>query len=400
MSSIDILVGDARHLPFPDGYFHTVVTSPPYWGLRDYGLGPDSFGMEPTPELYVQNLVGIFREVKRTLRDDGTLWLNIGDSYAGSGAVAGGKQKQTNTGSGGRWDGGQPCTKRRHYPPSRLKEKDLVGIPWMVAFALRADGWYLRSDIIWHKPNVMPESVRDRPTKAHEYLFLLSKSKKYYYDGEAIKEPATTTARKCGQNSRANVDRDVLHGTRKQDAINKSRYVGFNDRYDFANPSKKRNRRSVWNIATQPFPGAHFAVFPEKLVEPCILAGSSEYGCCSKCGAPWKREVKKTRTFESGSGRSGNLPAGKNGPNLQGGGETLDIRRGPVVSTQTLGWHPTCDHEAKPVPSRVLDPFAGSGTVGVVSKQLKRNAFLIDVKQEYCEMAMQRCGLFDKEQED
>ena len=329
MSSIDILVGDARHLPFPDGYFHTVVTSPPYWGLRDYGLGPDSLGFEFTPELYVQRLVEIFREVKRTLRDDGTLWLNLGDSYAGSGkgrmgdgshAAKHGEKQHTNTGT---LIGNLP----HGFSDSNLKQKDLVGIPWMVAFALRADGWYLRSDIIWHKPNVMPESVRDRPTKAHEYLFLLSKSKKYYYDKEAISEPATEPARKCGKNSRANVDRDVSHGTRKQDAIGKRRYVGFNDRYDFANPSKKRNRRSVWNIATQPFPGAHFAVFPEKLVKPCILAG------CPKGG-------------------------------------------------------------------NVLDPFAGSGTVGVVSKQLERNAFLIDAKQEYCEMAMKRCGLFDKEQED
>ena len=351
MSNIDILVGDARHLPFPDGYFHTVVTSPPYWGLRDYGLGSDALGMETTPELYVQHLVDIFREVRRTLRDDGTLWLNLGDSYY---AVGWECRRRNQIGAGS-----MELSQRASGKYARnCKPKDLVGIPWMVAFALRADGWYLRSDIIWRKPNPMPESVRDRPTKAHEYLFLLSKSKRYYYDDEAIKESATT------------------------------------------DPSKKRNCRSVWNIVTQPFPGAHFAVFPEKLVTPCILAGSSEYGCCPKCGAPWEREVEKTRTFESGSGRSGNLPAGKNGPNLQGGGETLDIRRGPVVSTQTLGWHPTCDHEAKPVPSRVLDPFAGSGTVGVVSKQLKRNAFLIDAKQEYCEMAMQRCGLFDKEQED
>jgi DNA modification methylase len=280
MSNIDILVGDAQHLPFPDGYFHCVVTSPPYWGLRDYGLGADSLGLESTPELYVQHLVEIFREVKRTLRDDGTLWLNIGDSYAGSGkgrmgdgthAAKHGEKQHTNTGTLlGRLPHG--------FSSNELKPKDLVGIPWMVAFALRADGWYLRSDIIWHKPNVMPESVRDRPTKAHEYLFLLSKSEQYYYDKEAITEPTTKLARKCGKNSRANVDRDVSHGTRKQDAIGKGRYVGFNDRYDFANPSKKRNCRSVWNIAIQPVPGAHFAVFPEKLVEPCVLAGCPKGG--------------------------------------------------------------------------------------------------------------------------
>ena len=314
MSNVDIIIGDARQLPFPDGYFHTVVTSPPYWGLRDYGLGSDSFGMESTPELYVQHLVDIFREVKRTLRDDGTLWLNIGDSYA--------SQPSWGRGGGSTLAGGVPHSAGVQRNLDGLKPKDLVGIPWMVAFALRADGWYLRSDIIWHKPNVMPESVRDRPTKAHEYLFLLSKSKQYYYDAEAIKEPATEPARKCGKNSRANVDRDVSHGTRKQDAIGKRQYAGFNDRYDFANPSKKRNARTVWKIATQPYSDAHFAVFPEKLVEPCVLAGCPEGGV-------------------------------------------------------------------------VLDPFAGSGTVGVVSQQLKRDAFLVDAKQEYCEMAMRRCGLTD-----
>ncbi|KKL69769.1 hypothetical protein LCGC14_2111590 [marine sediment metagenome] len=308
--NIDILVGDSLHLPLPDKHFHTCVTSPPYWGLRDYGLGSDSLGLEPTPELYVQHLVDIFREVRRTLRDDGTLWLNLGDSYASQGGSRDYGSSDNGTGRG-------PAVGGNRAPSPGLKPKDLVGIPWMVAFALRADGWYLRSDIIWHKPNVMPESVRDRPTKAHEYLFLLSKSKRYYYDGEANKEPTTGTARKCGQNSRANVDRDVLHGTRKQDAIGKSRYVGFNDRYDFANPSKKRNRRSVWNIATQPYPDAHFATFPEKLVEPCILAGCLEGGT-------------------------------------------------------------------------VLDPFAGSGTVGVVAQRLERNATLIDAKPEYCELARER----------
>ncbi len=310
MPVVDIIAGDARHITFPDRYFHCAVTSPPYWGLRDYGLGSDSLGLEPTPELYVEHLVEMFREVKRTLRNDGTLWLNLGDSHASNWPC----NRRNVIGEGSLPNG------KREARPSRLgglKEKDLVGIPWRVAFALQADGWWLRSDIIWHKPNPMPESVRDRPTRAHEYLFLLSKSERYYYNNEAIKEPTTGAARKCGQNSRANVDRDVLHGTRKQDAIGKSRYVEFNDRFDFADPAKKRNRRSVWTIATQPFPGAHFSVFPEKLVEPCILAGCPEGGT-------------------------------------------------------------------------VLDPFAGSGTVGVVAQRLGRNATLIDAKPEYCELARER----------
>ena len=425
MSNVNIIVGDARHLPFPDEYFHTVVTSPPYWGLRDYGLEPiiwggdkecehewsyklsvggrkgdtnpgslqssathnretrgseicehcnawqGAFGLEPTPELYTQHLVEIFREVKRTLRDDGTLWLNLGDSYASG---SGGPQGET-TITGGR----RVLQEKRRASIASLKPKDLVGIPWMVAFALRTDGWYLRSDIIWHKPNVMPESVRDRPTKAHEYLFLLSKSKRYYYDQVAVMEDAAWE-RWGAQRSIKRQGKAAMPADLSKAEIE-------------AKFPKKRNHRSVWTITTQPFSGAHFAVFPEKLVKPCILAGSSEHGCCKKCGAPWKREVKKTRTFESGSVRSGNLPAGKNGPNLQGGGETLDIRRGPVVSTQTLGWRPTCNHDSRFVPCRVLDPFAGSGTVGVVSQQLKRSAFLIDANQEYCHLAIQRCEL-------
>ena len=261
MSNIDILVGDALHLPFPDGYFHTVVTSPPYWGLRDYGLGPDSLGFEPTPELYTQRLVEIFREVKRTLRDDGTLWLNLGDSYASQSGSRDYGSSDNGTGRG-------PAVGGNRVSPLGFKPKDLVGIPWMVAFALRADGWYLRSDIIWHKPNVMPESVRDRPTKAHEYLFLLSKSKKYYYDQDAIREPFAEST------LRGKPTRERKSGSAFVDATpGRDKQSGGKD--VMPNP-KGRNARNVWVISPKPFPGVHFAVFPEKLVAPCISAGSSE----------------------------------------------------------------------------------------------------------------------------
>ena len=234
---------------------NTCVTSPPYWGLRDYGED-GQLGLEPTPEEYVASMVEVFREVKRVLREDGTLWLNLGDSYAKSESNIGAK------------------IKIQHG----LKPKDLVGIPWRVAFALQADGWYLRSDIIWHKPNPMPESVTDRPTKAHEYIFLLSKSQRYYYDHEAVKEEAVNKGKivQCGLNSRANVDR-VPGESLKQDLVGNRRYAGFNERW--ANkPVEGRSKRTVWTVATRPFTEAHFATFPPDLIRPCVLAGSPKGG--------------------------------------------------------------------------------------------------------------------------
>jgi DNA modification methylase len=229
-----------------------VCTSPPYFGLRDYGT-KGQIGLEPTPDAYVAALVGVFREVRRALVEDGTLWLNLGDCYA------------TGAGKGGRlpWRrraGGVPTFQSNRMPLPGLKPKDLIGIPWRVAFALQADGWYLRSDIIWHKPNPMPESVTDRPTKAHEYLFLLSKGQSYYYDADAIAEAATGV--KTGGFSTA-VDaarKAVTSGGKPADVRGMS--------------WETRNRRSVWTVPTSPYPGAHFATFPEALVEPCVLAGS------------------------------------------------------------------------------------------------------------------------------
>jgi DNA modification methylase len=226
MNSYEILTGDVRErlVDIPDESVRCCVTSPPYWGLRDYGQG-DQLGLEETPEQYVENMVAVFREVKRVLAKDGTLWLNLGDSYYNN--FGGGSATMT-TGNAG-----AVKQRGRHNLPKHdlFKIKDLVGIPWRVAFALQADGWWLRQDIIWHKPNPMPESVTDRCTKAHEYVFLLTKSAKYYYDHEAMQEEATT--------------------------------------------ERTRNRRSVWSVNTKPFKGAHFAVMPEALAEPCVLAGSA-----------------------------------------------------------------------------------------------------------------------------
>lgn len=299
--------GDCREVlsTLPDESVQCVVTSPPYWGLRDYGVD-GQLGLERTPDEYVAAMVDVFREVRRVLRRDGTLWLNLGDSYAGgdrttgrNDAVRQGKQ------TGGGFEAG-PRTKLGAI--TGLKPKDLVGIPWRVAFALQADGWYLRSDIIWSKPNPMPESVTDRPTKAHEYLFLLSKSASYHYDADAIREPWTDDRQGWSGDTR---DRDELV-RRRHDATFRQ------DGGLTQKPTTSgRNRRSVWTIATKPYPGAHFATFPEALVEPCILAGCPEGGV-------------------------------------------------------------------------VLDPFAGTGTVGAVAQRLSRRAVLIDLNPDYLRQLMVR----------
>ena len=252
----------------PDQSAHCVVTSPPYWGLRDYGAD-GQLGLESTPDGYVANLVAVGRELWRVLRDDGTLWLNLGDSYNNR-SVARPSSHQgglgfENASINRSWaDGTKLGLTRLSLNGNGLKEKDLVGIPWMVAFALRSDGWYLRSDIIWSKPNPMPESVTDRPTKAHEYVFLMTKAARYWYDAEAVREPHAET-----QYSDAVHSPMWMARARPGDRGDARR---FNNETVSYNPAG-RNRRTVWTIATQPYPEAHFATYPEKLVEPCVLAG-------------------------------------------------------------------------------------------------------------------------------
>ncbi len=235
-TEITLVCGDALASlkNIPDNFIQTCITSPPYFGLRNYEID-GQIGLEETPELYISRLVEVFREIKRVLRDDGTLWLNLGDSYA---------------------------------------RKNLIGIPWRVAFALQHDGWYLRSDIIWQKPNAIPESVKDRPTRSHEYVFLFSKSKKYYYNYEAIKEDAVNGDPNSPHGSIGT--RSKNSGRRKQDEVGKRTYTGFNERYFSKPPLLKRNKRDVWTISVKPFLGSHFATFPPDLVVPCVLAGSSE----------------------------------------------------------------------------------------------------------------------------
>ena len=304
---IEIIKGDCLQSlkKLEDQSINTCVTSPPYWGLRDYGES-EQLGLEETPEEFVENLVEVFREVKRVLRDDGTVWLNLGDSYGqqkGKGFNANAKE-------------GYIVSRRKELQKKQgninvktnLPPKNLIGIPWRVALALQQDGWYLRQDIIWHKPNPMPESVKDRCTKAHEYIFLLSKSPKYYFDNEAIKEDCV------GKDERKWADSYEKAGSIKQGETNAN--IKRTKRYS-KDGSFKRNKRSVWTVTTKPFKGAHFATFPMDLIEPCVLAGC-------------------------------------------------------------------------PVGGTVLDPFAGSGTTGIVAAGNDRNAILLELNEDYIQIALNR----------
>jgi len=456
----------------PDNSVHCAVTSPPYWGLRDYGLPPviwggdpacphewgdwkfngnhqkhfagafcrlcgawrGSFGLEPTPELYLEHAVLIFREVRRVLRPDGTLWLNMGDSYCGSGGAGGdyndgglkaGQPKfpgRTSKGirggspkhAAGIWDGSYCEDHLNRYPLPNLKVKDLVGMPWRLALALQADGaadpkamqiidriraallqdyeyweevpamvrreverldqeyaaakegsWWLRRDIIWAKPNPMPESCQDRPTTAHEYIFLLTKRAHYFYDAEAVKEISSPNS----------------HGSPKINPGWKQAALGKWTKEDSLNG---RNLRSVWTIATAPFPEAHFATFPPALPEKCIRAGTSEKGVCPQCGAPWVRVVEKEiRRHEKWYGEYATATQHSRG--------TAGNAYNEIVSSQTTGWHPVCQCDAgEPVPATVLDPFAGAGTTALVAAKLQRHAVAIELNPAYVAMGVQR----------
>jgi DNA modification methylase len=344
--TVEILIGDARTVlaGMPDASVHCAVTSPPYYGLRDYGVD-GQLGLETTPDEYVSALVGVFREVRRVLRDDGTLWLNLGDCYA--------SRPNGSIGKEGRLDGNYTAhaefrrahALRKPTLPPHLKHKDLIGIPWMVAFALRADGWYLRGDNIWAKPNGMPESTKDRPTKAHEYVFEMSKSEAYYYGYEDVRlPPVPESVGRLARAMRAHMDgpddpgagslvvsgggyappgQPPHKGTRRNDKQRgqSRRHSGFNDRWDAMSAAEQKANgaalRSVWWIAPGGFPGAHFAVMPDEVAATCILAG---------------------------------CPAG----------------------------------------GTVLDPFGGAGTTGLVADRLGRNAILIELNPDYAEMARAR----------
>ena len=376
---VKIIKGDCRDIlkTLPDESVHCVVTSPPYWGLRDYGVA-GQIGFELSFQEYIETMRAVFAEVRRVLRPDGTLWLNLGDCYAGGGRGGGnGHSKQsTNVGS---LLAGLPIVAF-----GGAKAKDLLGMPWRVAFALQSDGWWLRSDIIWSKPNPMPESVKDRPTKAHEYIFLLSKSERYFYDAEAIKESAIE-----------GTDLGLLRGRSFSDPANVAWHAkSIQDRQNAGIDSRtagdgRRNKRTVWEITTAPFAEAHFATFPSALIEPCILAGCPDK-CCAKCGAPWVREVERVDTGKTQKMADGwDTGSGGHGTIHRNGREKGELGK-PVMRNETVGFSPSCSCNAATVPGTCLDPFGGAGTTGLVADRLGRNAILIELNPDYAAMAHRR----------
>jgi DNA modification methylase len=381
--TVQLYKSDARSLPIPDTSVDCVVTSPPYWGLRDYGLDEQGLGLEPTPEEYCANMVAVFREVWRVLKPTGTVWLNLGDSYSSG-------SRTTTTNDTLRGDTTVNVT--RTPVVKGIKPKDLVGIPWRVAFALQADGWYLRSDIIWSKPNPMPESVTDRPTKAHEYIFLLTKSPRYYYDADAIREahvyPALNKAAQYGEGYRNKVNGKYTDAKMGGGGAGFKGHSGVYkaDGTPLNNPLG-RNKRSVWEITTQPYPEAHFATYPESLVSPCILAGTSEKGVCAECGKPWERTsvVTSVPDCETRDNRIGVIPGRNHASRMNSKGMEKVIRA-------DTGWQPTCDCNADTVPATVLDPFAGSGTTLAVAQRVGRRGIGTDLSAEYLKLASKRIG--------
>ena len=399
-----IIEGDCLEVlkGLPAGIVDCVVTSPPYWGLRDYGTGEweggdpacdhtksmpsaeheenikrrerlgyeghggwektaqrgdgksycpacgakridKQIGLEATFAEWLEKMVEVFREVRRVMKDEASLWVNCGDGYNGTGNTGGGDDGKRRGIEG---YGAEGAYGKGTWTPPRatgLKPKDLIGMPWRLAFALQADGWYLRSDIIWSKPNPMPESVTDRPTKSHEYLFLLTKQPRYYYDAEAIREKAEYGR---GSDPSGNMFSRIGHSDNHREGSKGHTFNGG------------RNKRDVWWLATQPFPESHFATMPEALVEPCIRAGTSQKGYCPECGKPWIRVVER------------------------------EIEH--TQKTHTVGWKPSCECGGDPVPGIILDPFMGSGTVGLVAKKLGRDFLGIELNPEYIEIAERR----------
>ena len=371
MNRVRIMVGDVfgRLAELPDESMHCVVTSPPYWGLRVYGGEEKMIGLEATFDAHLDVLVRVFREVRRVLRPDGTLWLNYGDAYAGV------------------------------RPATGLAAKQLLMMPTRIALALQADGWWVRAEIIWFKQNSMPESVTDRPTSAHEKIFLLSKRAHYFYDADAVRTPSkrepndskTPDGWGTGPGGHGSIHRQGREkGESKKDKQrgHSRRHAGFNDRWDAMTKAEQQamgaNLRNVWMIPAFGYPDAHFATFPPALVEPSIKAGTSARGCCSTCGAPFTRNVRKE--YRNPGYRTTNGPR-----SVDRHHETAGFEKRLEASYRSEGWQPGCTCDAgEPVPAVVLDPFAGTGTTGLVADRLGRGAILIELNPEYAEMARRR----------
>ena len=374
---------------------------------------PAGMGLEPTLGEWVANIVAVMREVRRVLRDDGTVWLNLGDAYSNSSLVS----RANGIGlDGNQRHGSLEAIGKTPSQPLTIANKNLMGQPWRVAFALQDDGWILRSAIVWHKPNPMPESVTDRCTNAYEMVFLLVKSGSrtfwthmdgygsrtkpapdyrmvngkminmwrghdYFYDAESIRQPhAEGTIERFGKNP--------MQSSRQK--FGDAGSVRANQSFHESTPNGLiggANARNVWTIPTQGRSDAHFATFPNELPRRAIMAGTSERGVCGECGSPWVRVVDRSTSFQSGSGKAGNPPNGKHRESVQSSSGSYDVRMGPSVSTQTLGWQPTCGCNADIQPATVLDCFAGSGTTLAVAQALGRKSVGLDLNPEYLEIA-------------
>ena len=423
--TVRIIVGDCRAMlaGLPDGSVQACVTSPPYFGLRDYGVD-GQLGLELTLADFVAEMVAVFREVRRVLRDDGTCWLNLGDSYAGSWGAQ--SRERFTESAGASWHGSQI----RNHPKRAsttgtirqdgLKPKDLMMVPARVALALQNDGWWLRKDIIWAKPNPMPESATDRPTTSHEHVFLLTKAERYFYDADAVREVRTSDEdgntfrggcyveglidsgqvgkRKVIGNKRVKVPGGWDQGDGGHGTIHRSGRTEAT--YQAVEIKSGRNLRDVWTIASAPFPEAHFATFPPKLVEPCILAGTAAAGCCPDCGSPWRRIITKgapdlAHQRACGGDAAGEYSGTSTKDHAAAGVQDASAVKGRILAglgtRRTAGWAATCEcPEHKPVPCTVLDPFGGAGTTGLVADRLGRDAILIELNPEYAAMARRR----------
>ena len=398
--------GNALSIPLEDESVHCCITSPPYYGLRNYSTGDqkdNELGTEKSHdclgwatgeycnECYVCRTLQWTNEVKRVLRNDGTFWLNISDSYSGSGGSGGDYNK------GGLREGQPKYRNTNHSLPA----KNLYGIPWRVALALQANGWTLRSDIIWYSPNKMPESITDRPSKGHEYIFLLTKSKRYFFDAHAIREPQIGNIK--APKSYRNPDPSGTDGSTLDGRVAGSPQDGL------------KNRKTVWTIPTKGVGGSHFAKFPSDLPELAIKAGTSEHGCCSKCGAPYKRIVDRKFTGEYNDKEALKQRKRMEGV-ISGGKDKVTLGRTESVSKSTIGWEPTCDccqicdryntlHDGEPCkpypvePCIVLDPFVGSGTTLLAARKLGRNGIGIDLSLHYLQKdCKNRLGIAKKEE--
>jgi len=343
-----------------------VVTSPPYWGLRDYNV-EGMIGLEPTLDEFLAKMVEVFAEVKRVLRKDGTVWLNMGDGYAGPSSRA------SNNGRSGFGNKREAVVNKG---AGVFKTKDLMLMPSRLAIALQDNGWWIRSEIIWHKPNSMPESCTDRPSSSHEKIYLLTKSSKYFYDADAVRENNHDTYNGQRGNS-----------TTRKKMQSKMRTKTTQDQMDYYS-THGRNLRNVWKIPTQPYKNAHFATFPEALPMKCIMAGTSEKGCCSKCGTPLKRitEKKRIRRDEFKKTDPRYRPSKYNGAyeGINGKGDA------GYSSSKTLGWEPDCECNAETKPCTVLDIFSGAATTGLVALKLQRKYIGIELNPDYVAMSLKR----------